>query len=280
MSDVQATRPRVRISLPRPLPSFLIIGANKAGTTSIYRYLAAHPNIFFPQVKEIRFFTHYYERGIRWYSSHFADSGNRKERGEASPLCFSTPGVAQRVAAMLPDARLIVSLRHPVDRIYSTYWDHVARGRQRESFDTLIADELSVGRGFYLDQSTYADHFGEWDERYDRYLLHVLFLDDLIANPKETYHSLCRFLEVEEIVPSILGKNVNEYRRIRSVTIRKLAKRLPRPAERIVSRLNTAGGKYPAMSVKTRAALMQFFRPQNDRLRDRLERPVPPSWNS
>jgi hypothetical protein len=117
------------------LPDFIIIGAMKSGTTSLYNYLVQHPNVLKGAKKEIHFFDWQYEKGLPYYRSQFPTQpykifmrSFRKYEficGEASPYYFFHPHVARRVAQDLPHVKLIAILRNPVDRAYSHYWHWV-----------------------------------------------------------------------------------------------------------------------------------------------------------
>ena len=261
------------------LPTFLIIGVSRSGTTSLYRYLSAHPDVFMAPGKELRFFSQHFDKGLHWYAQHFTEAGQEKHRGEATPNYFLMAEVPSRVAATLPSAQLIVSLRHPVDRLYSTYWMLRERGKIDRSFDEIIAEELSAGHGPYLDQSKYADHFDHWWRYYRPEQFHVLFFEHLLRDPTKVFRSICVFLEIDITVPSIVGEVVNEYRQIRSLSIRRLSKRLPRKLQNAVGRLNTRPAEYPPLRKKTRQRLLDFFSEHNARLNTILDVPLPPSWS-
>ena len=119
----------------RALPDFVIIGAQKAGTTSLWRYLVEHPQIVGPTEKEIHFFDARFDRGARWYRARFPLRASLRRGArltfEASPYYLAHPFVPARVRAMLPDAKLVVLLRDPVERAWSHYRDNVARIRVR-----------------------------------------------------------------------------------------------------------------------------------------------------
>jgi hypothetical protein len=142
----------------RILPSFLIIGAQRAGTTSLFRYLLAHPDVSGPSggdaavwwVKETHFFDEKYSKGVDWYRSFFPLEGTRRRRrkrghdllaGEATPYYMFHPAVPARAAATLPDVRLIALLRDPVERAYSHYQMMSRTGREKLSFEEALAAE-------------------------------------------------------------------------------------------------------------------------------------------
>src|SRR5947209_8592328 len=130
----------------RPLPNFLILGAQKAGTTALYAYLRWHPEITGPSFKEVSFFDRHYARGERWYRAHFP-ARRRPFVGEASPSYLFHPLVPERVARLLPDARLVAILRNPVDRAFSHYQHEVSLGREPLSFEEAVAHEEERMRG-------------------------------------------------------------------------------------------------------------------------------------
>src|SRR4051812_42429120 len=105
-------------------PDFLIVGAAKAGTTSLAAYLAEHPDVFMARRKELHFFGREkeYRRGWEWYCSHFEGAGDARAVGEATPDYMWRERAVERIAQDLPKARIIATLRHPVDRAYSHYW--------------------------------------------------------------------------------------------------------------------------------------------------------------
>src|SRR5436189_26280 len=126
----------------RPLPDFLILGAQKAGTTALYAYLRWHPQVTGPSFKEVSFFDRHYARGERWYRAHLPVR-RRAVVGEASPSYLFHPLAPERVARMLPEARLIALLRNPVDRAFSHYQHEVALGREQLSFEDALAGEFA-----------------------------------------------------------------------------------------------------------------------------------------
>src|SRR6187397_1377370 len=120
----------------RALPDFLILGAQKAGTTALYSYLRRHPAIVGPSWKEVSFFDRHYARGEAWYRGNFPTrlrhalaerrAHARAIAGEASPSYVFHPSAPERVAALVPDARLIALVRNPIDRALSHYHHEVA----------------------------------------------------------------------------------------------------------------------------------------------------------
>lgn len=138
----------------------------KAGTTSLYHYLAGHPDVFMPSVKELDFFVEAanWRRGWDWYAKHFEDADGARAVGEASTAYSKHPvvgGVPERVAAALPDCKLVYVVRDPIDRIRSHYEHRVAIGTERAPLElAVIEDPIYVVCSRYASQiERYLDHF-------------------------------------------------------------------------------------------------------------------------
>jgi Sulfotransferase family len=189
------------------LPNFLVIGAMKAGTTSLYRYLRAHPQVFMPESKELNFFVaeRRWHRGRDWYEAQFAGTGDAVAVGEASPIYAMYPefaGVPDRIARLLPQARLIYVVRHPIERMRSHYLHQVARGREHGPIGhALTADPR------YLDTSRYSMQI-------DRYLAHlpperlrVITAEELRDDRVATIGRVLRFLGLDPgLLPATLDR--------------------------------------------------------------------------
>lgn len=190
-SSARAARliPRYATAARRVLPDFLIVGAQKAGTTSLYEYLCEHPSVQPALTKEVHYFDLQFDRGLKWYRAHFplrshmavASSTARPISGEASPYYLFHPLVPQRVADTLPSVKLLVVLRDPVERALSHYFHEVRWGHEtREidealwSGDDLVAQEaLAIAGGLqtrsyvhqhysYLARGRYAEQLRRW----------------------------------------------------------------------------------------------------------------------
>jgi len=132
--------------MPAKSLDFIIIGAQKAATTSLYKYLNAHPAIFMPPDKEVPFFTRpdLYQKGLAWYlQTHFANASPDQLWGKATPQYMCDPQAPARIYHALPEVKLIASLRHPIKRSFSHYKMAVHRGVEQRTFDEAISDLLS-----------------------------------------------------------------------------------------------------------------------------------------
>ena len=177
------------------LPNYLVIGAPKAGTTSIHRNLRAHPEVFVPLGrKEIKFFSTgvNFKLGLDFYAKYFAEAGEEIAIGEVTPEYLYSKDSPKRIYESLPDVRLVVSLRNPADRAYSEYKMEVRRGIEHRAFHQAIqADSRYIEKGKYTIQlKRYFQHFGPEQ-------LLILLFDDLITQPQAFYQSIFRFLGVD-----------------------------------------------------------------------------------
>jgi hypothetical protein len=218
----------------RPLPDYLIIGAHRAGTTSLWSYLQQHPCVAvnFPRVqrvKGVRFFDQNWHRGVEWYRSHvptatYRDYLRRRHgapvvAGDASSYYLFHPLAAERAAGVVPGAKLIVMLRNPIDRAYS-HWRRERRDRMEplERFEDAIAAEperlageaeriLSDDRYYsyahenysYVTQGLYLEALEAWLEHFPRERLHVEVSERFLADPQAGYGRVLRFLGLPPI---------------------------------------------------------------------------------
>ena len=197
----------------RPLPDFLVIGAQKAGTTALYAYLRWHPGITGPSWKEVSFFDRHWWRGEAWYRGQFPLRAGERLVGEASPSYLFHPLASERARLLVPDARLVALLRDPVDRAYSQYQHEVALGRESLSFEDalaaederlrgeverLVADPRAFSRAWwdhsYASRGRYAEQLERWLAVFPREQLLVVRTEDLGERPAETYASILSFL--------------------------------------------------------------------------------------
>ena len=266
-------------------PDWLILGAAKAGTTSLAYWLYEHPDVYLAPVKEVRYFDEddNYARGLDWYLAHFADAVTGQCNGEATPGYLWAPRAPQRIAQLVPDARLVALLRHPVDRAHSHFWHEVAWGADHSSFDRAIDAALDgdpamshlVTRGYYAEQ------LARYDEHFPREALLILLFDNLRADPRAIFADVCRHIGVREMPVKSLGTPYNRAHRRRSLRLRRAMERyrawdrLPRRLANAVDRWNTVEVDNPPMSDRTRQRLLEHFAPHNSALEQRLGRPLP-----
>ncbi len=193
------------------LPTFLGIGVNKAGTTWLHDVLASHPHIWMPsRRKEVNFFTKHYGKGVDWYERFFPDTSEGatyKEIGEYSPAYLYDERCPARIAEIPSIQKFLLSLRNPVDRLYSAYGHKVRNRNYSASFETYLEEHPSqVERGFY------ASHLKSYLQHFDRNQFLILRFDELFADVGKTQEAIADFLDVDaKLFPKgIGGKKRNE----------------------------------------------------------------------
>ena len=221
----------MRTSDRRPTPDFLIIGTKRGGTTSLWNYLIQHPLVprLFPawNTKSSHYFEEHWSRGEAWYRSHFPTTRQREALenryggptrvGEAAPLYMFHPLAAQRVEHLMPEARLIVLLRDPVERAYSHWKERRTEGREPLEFaealrreeertagerERLVADPNYFSEPYdwytYRARGRYLEHLEPWLERFHRSQILFLPSEDLYRDPASSYQRTLDFLGLPE----------------------------------------------------------------------------------
>lgn len=176
------------------LPNFVIIGAPKAGTTSLSQNLSRHPDIFMTNPKEPNFFGRHFDRGLAWYEQFFEGYANEKAVGEGSVLYSVTsywPKLPMRLAKVLPDIKLIYMVRHPIERIESMWCQQIANGDRLPPLSQAVFDHRSL-----LDGSLYWHQINKFREYYHDKKIHVIYFDDYIVDPCNTLKYCFQFLGV------------------------------------------------------------------------------------
>jgi len=185
----------------------LLIGAMKAGTTSLYHYLQAHPQVATTRYKAPEFFVAEanWHRGINWYRRQFPPVGPEVLAvGEASNVYSKYPrfrGVPKRIASLLPDVRLLYAVRDPLSRIRSHYQTRVAEGSEKAPFaEAVFADPI------YLDYSRYALQIEQYLEHFARQQLLVVTSEDLRESRDATMRRVYEFIGVD---PALMPANLD-----------------------------------------------------------------------
>ena len=246
------------------LPDFVIIGEKKCGTTYLYHLLSQHPLVEPAAAKELHFFDVHFDEGVEWYRQNFPPPKQKGTRqtmtGEATPY-MAHRYAPERMAEVIPEARLIALLRNPVERAYSDYQQVARKGRETRTFEEAVrAAELTrlsgeeggedrdgspgEGRHKYLARSIYVDQLERWAEHFPREQLLVLKSEDLFERPEDTLASVLGFLGLPEWEPEA-----------RSLRYKR-----------------NAGGYGGGMDPATRRKLEEYFEPHNSRLYEFLGR--------
>jgi hypothetical protein len=249
-------------STGRLLPDYLIIGTQRGGTTSLYKYLVRHPAAAHALTKELRFFDLNYGRGLAWYRSRFPSRRYRallRRRGvdlvvgEASPDYLFHPHAPRRIREALPRVKLIVLLRNPIERAYSHYWHQVRRGHETLSFDDAVARETERLEG-ELERMLLDPSYLSYERHHHSYLARGVYVDQLRAwmdlFPRE--HFLIERSEDFFEHPPLVFKRVLEFLGLPDMQLE----------EYETFNAFTSG----AMNPTTRQVLLDYFQPHNARL--------------
>jgi hypothetical protein len=281
-------------------PDFFVIGATKAGTTSLNAYLTQHPQVFMPAFKELGFFQidDEYAQGFGYLARrHYAQAERFAARGDATPTYLYNEFVAERIQRTLPPAshRFIVLLRDPVRRAYSAYLHMVRLRLERETFEDALALEDRRVRGdvhrsyshAYLTAGRY-DHFlGPWYERFGASAFLPMVSEELRDDPTGTLRKIAAFLQIDRDFDFDTAARLNAAGDVRFGILPALW-RAPEPVKRVLNRAipyrvrgrlqevvagwDTKAAEYQEMDPHTARRLREFFAPDVARLERRIGR--------
>jgi hypothetical protein len=290
-------------------PNFFIVGAPKCGTTAMNDFLAQHPDIFIPKIKEVHFFgrdLHFSKGALRdpeAYAALFADA-TQPRRGEASVWYLFSKTAAAEIHAYNPEAKIIIMLRHPADMLYSQHSQFLFNGNEDiEDFQEALAAESDRRAGrripksahlpeglLYSETVRYAEQVERYLTRFGREGVHIILYDDFRADLPGTYRKTLQFLGVrDDFVPTF--NVINPNKRARSKLLREFVqappesvKRLsrllfPRPfRQQVMNALDRLNVRYEArapLDPELRAQLARRFEPEVRALETLLGRPLP-----
>lgn len=185
------------------LPNFLHIGPSKSGSTWLHEVLILHPEVFLSQAKDLYFFSRYYDRGPDWYRAQFRDAQKEhKIIGEVCPDYLACDDAPERIRKVLgPDVRLMVTLREPTERAFSSFLYLQKHGQAAATFrDTMLTDRD------LLNESRYATHLRRYLEHFDRESIDIALFDDLQADPQAFLDGVTSWLGVaqQQLSPELL----------------------------------------------------------------------------
>ena len=249
------------------LPGFVILGAQRGGTTSLYRYLASHPQVRHAKRKEVHYFDTHYGHGLDWYTEHFAaDLAPGEITGEASPYYLYHPAVPARLRAAVPDAKLIAMLRNPVDRAYSHYLGKHRRRYDALSFEDaldaeeerlageeerLLTDDAAVSHNHqqfsYASRGDYAEQLERWFAAFPREQVLVLESEAFFRRTPEVLAEVQAFLGLPHAeLDTGEVHHKRRYEPMRPETRARLEARFAEPNERLAALLGTRFSWNPA----------------------------------
>ncbi len=271
--------------VPARWPNLFIVGAARAGTTTLWRQLGTHPDVFMSPVKEPHYFGAGDDRPAQLatfldadaYLALFAKAHGERYLGEASTGYLLVPGVPQRIRARSPEARVVISLRDPVTRVYSGYWLNVRLGSEKRAFGELVRAGLAP-YPYTEHVSRYLDVFG------DR--VRIVVFEEFAADPRATFHDLYTWLELDAgrtDTTDVIAENAFALPRNRAVaalfhsySARRAARLVlpPRPRRWLYERF-VPGGSPPPLDPETVSVLRERTRADTERLARLLDRPLP-----
>lgn len=285
-----------------PSPNFFIVGAAKAGTTSLNAYLGKHPDVFMSALKEPHYFASFelkpefdnfqpVIRDSRAYQELFRGSENCRAVGEASPSYLCDPDAATLIRSSIPESKIIISLRNPVQRAFSHYLMEYHSGRESLPFDKAVQADLSRsekgwGVSFqYIELSLYADQVERYLTAFGRSRVLVILFEDLIRDTPTVMRRVATFLDIDPArYPQSAFDEVHfPFEATRGRVARKLLRWrslrqwsrnwIPRELRRTVrNRLLYRDADKPKLDSETRKALAMRFEPDLLRLENLLER--------
>ena len=210
---------RVPFSKLRALPNFIIIGAQKAGTTSLYHYLGSHPQITMSSKKEVHYFDLNFSKGENWYRTHFPFAkslGKETIIGESSPYYLVHPHAPLRIHKLLPTIKLIVLLRNPVERAISHYFHEKKKGRESlPIMEAMAIEEERISLEWkrmvenssyhsatfrsrsYKRRGMYLSQLKRYFQYFSKEQLLIVDSEGFFENPKRVLKKIYRFLLVD-----------------------------------------------------------------------------------
>lgn len=174
-------------------PNFIYIGPDKAGSSWLHEVLRRHPQVFLTPAKGLYFFDRYYDRGLEWYLGQFDEAlPEHVVRGEVCQDYLAAPDAAERMARSLGEVRLMVTLREPAERAFSSYLHMLRSGWKAGTFLEALSRYPDL-----LDHGRYATQLERFDSRFGRDSLHIAVFDDLQADPQDFLDEVTAWLDIE-----------------------------------------------------------------------------------
>jgi hypothetical protein len=274
-------------------PTFLLCGAAKCGTTSLYSYISDHPDVYVSTTKETKFFTDpdYFSRGIEWYRQFYEEYDGESAVGEGDTGIMYYPGSAERVHKINPDVRLLFVLRDPVEQVFSHYWFGIERGLYEcstRTFSEFIRDHENRWTKRTLDVAKYHEQLVRFDPYFDDAQKKVILFRELTQQTEKTLRGVYRFIGVDERYQpdDLKPKNVTTYPnspslyRMISEVWRPVRSRIPQPIIEKTTKMRghakrlffSSDEEKPSMDEKDRRYLQEYYREHNRRLESYLDR--------
>jgi len=284
-------------------PNFYIVGASKCGTTSLYQYLKKIPGIYMSAEKEPNYFSvttvpeNSYALPIRnekKYLSLFKNVKDEKIIGEATTTYLEDPKAAELIHQISPNAKILISLRDPIERLFSNYLMHEGIGRTKKSFHEVIENELKNEFDNYkyelkLKRSLYSESVKRYIDTFGKDKVKIIIFEEFVKDTTSTIEEILKFLglickiknsEFKTYHPDSIARGKISANIQRNMLIRKLAKSgiIPISARRFLrNKVLLKKRSMPKIDDIDRKKLMKFFYDDVQKLKKILNRELP--WN-
>jgi len=281
-------------------PNFFIVGAAKAGTSSLYAYLKNTEGVYMSPLKETNYFSPTSADLINMprvknkddYLKLFRGVTDEKAIGEVSPIYLRDAGSPELIKKTIPNAKIIICLRNPVQRAFSHYLMHLRGGYATRTFSKALQNFINskekddrfqqsiINPGFYFETTKrYVQLFGQSQVK-------IIIFEEFVKNQKEFFREILRFLDVDSEIPKNIGKVYNPYLEtknelarsiIRNKIIRKIAKNtLPRKTSySIMDKFLNKEGKKPELKSEEKTKLWKIYQSDIIKLEEFLNRSLP-----
>jgi len=282
-------------------PNFFIVGAARAGTTSLYEYLKKNPEIYMSTIKEPNYFSPNLNpsllimkpiRDKEKYLALFKNVKNETAIGEASPNYLWDPMAPQLISKVVPSAKIIMILRDPVERAFSHYLMHLSNGTETRSFRSVIDDAIRPTTNDYIRRIVEAGFYSKQIQQYKKYFtsnqMKIFIFEEFMQDIKKYVKDIMKFLNVNEYIPNNIEIKYNQYsiprgeissNVLRSETAKQLGQKiLSQPVGTFLIKkvLNKKVDK-PEMSKQDRMFLEGIYQSDSLELQKILNKKIP--WN-
>lgn len=284
------------------LPNFLIVGAPKAGTTSLYYYLAKHPDVFMSSPKEVNFFSHeeiksqnlyyqaFYVETLREYEKLFQRADGKIAIGEASVSYLFYKNVPSKIKSLLPAVKIIILLRNPIERAFSHYLMDYRMGLVHRSLEEIIQNHKTNKNNTlyyqqYIELGLYYQQIKRYLDLFNHNNVKIYVSEEFKNNPRELFQDISEFLEIEFIKSIETKRKYNSYKEpknnfikslysnyINSNNYYKLNKILPDFVRNSFKNLFFNMDNKPKLNEQTRNLLINLYNPEKIKLEQLLNK--------
>lgn len=280
------------------LPTFIIAGAQKSGTTSVWEYLKAHPQVCMANIKETNFFTAQgrsarHDKGLDWYQNLFKFCVRAKAIGEVSPNYMFSEDAPRLMSQFVPDVQLLFILRDPIDRLYSHYWYQHQEGLPLPRFEEMV-EKRHPQLEHFIYVSSYHLHLIRFLDYFPREQLSVFLNEDMRKNPGQVMRDIYHCIGVDaEVTPVNVKKEFNTARQARFYVLQRMIEtiglkvmkldmpdwtfELMKRGRKTLWMLNSTAIQYPPITLELRRELIGEFKETIEYIESFLDHSIP-AW--